>query len=106
MPAWLLPALMGLGMFGRTASSAAKGSADQRGAENDQTLRHNQLLAQLYGTEQNATLNALANQSREQSDHAGIDMDRRKFALAAPSVRAGQSVRGSIMQNAQTFSVS
>ncbi len=50
---------------------------------------------------QNATGDALRSQSAEQSNHANIDMDRRKFALAAPSARASQSVRGSIMQNAQ-----
>lgn len=102
MPAFLLPLLMGLGGI---ASGAAKGSADQRMAENNQTGDRNRLLAQLYATRQGATSNALQNQSGEQIAHAGIDMDRKKFALQAPSVRAGQSVRGSILANAQPFKV-
>ncbi len=48
MPFPLL-ALLAAGAVGKVAAGAARGSADQRGAENDQTLRHNQLLAQLYG---------------------------------------------------------
>lgn len=102
MPAWLIPALLGAsGIFG----GAAKGSADQRASENNQTAQRNQLLAQLYGMNQNAQTNALQNKSAEQLAHAGVDMDRRKFALQAPNVRASQSVRGSIMQNAKPFQV-
>lgn len=102
MPAWLIPALLGAsGIFG----GAAKGSADQRQSENAQIAERNRLLAQLYGTNQAATLNALQGKSAEQIAHAGVDMDRKKFALQAPSVRAGQSVRGSIMANAKPFTV-
>jgi hypothetical protein len=103
MAPFLLPLLSGLGsIFG----GAAKGASDQRQSENSQTAQQNALLAQLYNTRQNATTGANLAQSREQSDHAGIDMDRKKFALGAPSVRAGQSVRGSILQNAQPASIS
>jgi hypothetical protein len=103
MPAWLIPAIMAAsGIFG----GAAKGSADQRTSENNQTSQRNALLAQLYNTRQGATSNALSSQSREQSDHAGIDLDRRQFALNAPSRRASQSVRGSILQNAQPMTLS
>ncbi len=102
-----LPAITaGAGLLGKLFGGAAKGSADQRTQENNQITDRNRLLAQLYGTQQGATTNALQGQSGEQIAHAGLDMDRRKFALAAPSVRAGQSVRGSIMQNAQPVTLS
>jgi hypothetical protein len=90
----------------QVAGNAAKGSADQRGVENDQTLRQNQLLAQLYGTRQNATMNALQGQSSEQMGHANIDLNRRQFALNAPDTRMSQSVRGSILANAKPMTLS
>lgn len=96
----------GAGLLGKLFGGAAKGSADQRMAENNQTSQRNALLAQLYGMQQNATGNALANQSREASDQRGQALEERKYALSAPSVRAGQSVRGSIMQNAQPVTLS
>ena len=107
----LIPALMAGGGavasgIGNTLSAASAGSAAQRGSENASANSRNSVLANLYGTNQNATMNSLMGQSREQSDHANIDLDRRKFALDAPSKRASQSVRGSILQNAQPFSVS
>jgi hypothetical protein len=106
MPIPLLALLAGAGAAGKIFGGLSKGSADQRMAENNQASDKNRLLAQLYGINQGATQNALGNQSAEQIAHAGIDMDRRKFALSAPSVRAGQSVRGSIMQNAQPVKLS
>lgn len=103
MPAWLIPALMA---GGKLLSGAAGGSAQQRGNENNQAAEKNRLLASLYNTRQNATMNSLQGQSNEQMGHANIDMDRRKFALAAPGVRASQSVRGSLMQNGQPIKLS
>lgn len=102
-----LPAITaGASLLGKLFGGAAQQSANQRGAENDQSAERNRLLAQLYGQKQNATMNALQGQSREQLEHADTDMDRRKFALSAPSVRAGQSVQGSILANAQPFKLS
>lgn len=103
MPAWLIPALMGAaGIFG----GAAKGSADQRQTENNQTQNKNQLLAQLYGVNQNATMNALTAGSSERLQQGNQALDQRQFALNAPKARASQSVRGSILQNAQPLSLS
>jgi hypothetical protein len=93
-------------LLGKILGNAGKGSADQRGAENTQTAQRNALLAQLYGMQQNATGDALRGQSAENMAHANLDMDRKKFALTAPSVRANQSVRGSILQNAQPVTLS
>lgn len=105
MPFPLL-AMLAAGAIGRIASGAAHGSADQRHTENQETAEKNRLLAQLYGTNQNATMNALMAGSRERSDQRGQALDERKFALSAPSTRANQSVRGSILQNAQPVTLS
>lgn len=110
MPAWLIPALTAAGqIFG----GAASGSANRRQQQNQQTSLRNQLIAQMYNTNQNALMNSRALASNERTRHADVDLDRRRhqqdqrrFALQAPGVRASQSVRGSILANAQPFSVS
>lgn len=100
-------------LIGRVLGGAGKGSADQRLSENQQGLQRSQLLAQLYGLQQNAQQRALESGSDErlrqaQTDLAqrGFQQNQREFALQAPSVRARQSVRGSIMANAQPASFS
>lgn len=103
----LLPLLMAAGpVIGKIFGGAAQGSANQRMSENNQTGDQNRLLAQLYGINQNATQNATNAGAAERMGQRNQALDEKKFALAAPSVRAGQSVRGSIMQNAQPVSVS
>lgn len=99
----LIPAITAAGSL---LSGAAKGSADQRASENNQAAQRNQLLAQLYNTRQGATMNSLIAGANERSNQRGQALDERKFALGAPGVRAGQSVRGSIMQNAQPMTLS
>ncbi len=107
MPLPLLPLLMAAGpLIGKITGGAAAGSAAQRGAENNSAAQRNALLAQLYGMRQNATGDALRSESAEKLGQANTDLDRRKFAITAPSVRANQSVRGSILQNAQPVSLS
>jgi hypothetical protein len=96
----------GAGLLGKLFGGGAQGAAEQRQAENARIAQQNSLLAQLHGQRQAATSNALNNQSAEQSTHANIDLERRRHALAAPSARASQSVRGSILANAQPFTVS
>ena len=103
----MLPAILaGAGLLGKLFGGAAHESANQRGAENNQASQRNALLAQLYGMRQNATTDALRAGSAEKLAQGNLALDQKKLALGAPSVRAGQSVRGSIMQNAQPFSVS
>lgn len=102
----LLAILAAAGAAGKIAGGAAKGSADQRNADNNRKLNQNQLLTQLYGTKQNASMNALLGGSNEQSAHANIDVARRRLALDAPGKRASQSVQGSILANAQPFKLS
>lgn len=102
-----LPAITGVaGLLGRLFGNSAKESANQRIADNASAAQRNALLASLYNTQQNATTDALRAGSAEKLAQGNQDLDQRKFALGAPSVRAGQSVRGSIMQNAQPFTVS
>lgn len=107
----LLPAILAGGGaaasgLGSVLSGAAAGSADQRGSENTQAAQRNALLAQIYGTQQGAALNAANAGANEKMNQRGQALDEKKFALAAPSVRANQSVRGSILQNAQPLKLS
>lgn len=97
----LMAILGAAGLIGKIAGGAGKGMADQRFNENMQTDRQNSLLTSIYNTQQNAKMNAALAGSREQSDQAGIDLDRRKYALAAPSARSAQAVRGNLLQNIQ-----
>lgn len=101
-----LMALLAAGAIGKIAGGAAKGSADQRNSENSLLNQRNSILSNIYGTHQNASMNAALAGSREQTDHAGLDLDRKKFALAAPNVRASQAVRGSLLQHMQPVSFS
>lgn len=94
------------GGLGSVLSGAAQGSANQRGADNNQAAQRNALLAQLYNINQNATSNALHDSSVEKLAQGNQALDQKKFALTAPSVRASQSVRGSILQNAQPVTLS
>jgi hypothetical protein len=86
---------------GKILGGAAGGSAAERDRQNDHIDRQNTLIGQLYNTRQGATMNALQGQSSEQMGHANIDLNRRQFALNAPDTRMSQSVRGSILANAQ-----
>lgn len=107
MPAPLLMALPSIiGGIGRLFGGAAKGSADQRAVENQQTQNQNSLIAALHNNRQNAMMDAARAGSSERLGHANLDLDRRQFALNAPRTRASQSVRGSILQNAQPFQLS
>lgn len=103
MPAFLLPLLTGLGSI---LGGASKGSADQRTSENNQAQQRNQLLAQLYGTQQNATMNSLQAGSSEKLAQGTQDLQQRNFALNAPGTRGAQAVRGSLLQNVQPASFS
>jgi hypothetical protein len=97
---FLLPAILA---GSKILGGAVQGSAAERSNNNSQIRDQNALLAQLYGVRQGATTNALQGQSNEQTQHARLDLDRREHALDAPSTRMGQSVRGSILANAQPF---
>jgi hypothetical protein len=103
----LLAAIMAAGpLISRLAGGAAQGAADRRDRDNATITARNALLAQLHGMRQQATSSALANTSREQLEQADTDLAQRRFALAAPSARAAQAVRGSALKNAQPVTLS
>lgn len=106
MASWwdAVPAIAGA--VGKIAGNSAKGSADQRAVENNSAAQRNALLAQLYSIQQNATQNALTASSSEKLAQGNQDLNRREFALNAPSARGRQAVKGSIMANAQDATLS
>ena len=114
MPPFLLPLL---GLLGRGASALGQGRQQERTSQNQYGQNNNQLLASLYGTQQNAqnsqygtqqnaALQALLGQSAEGQSNVRNDLSRREFALNAPSTRAGQAVRGSLLQTLQPATMS
>ena len=111
---FLLPLL---GLLGRGASALGQGRQQERTAQNQYGQNNNALLASLYGTQQNAqnsqygtqqnaALQALLGQSAEGQSNVRNDLSRREFALNAPSTRAGQAVRGSLLQTLQPATMS
>lgn len=117
-----LPAIMGgASLLGKLFGGAAKGSADQRMAENNQTGQQNDLAARLYGTRQGALLQALMAKDRGAMDRYSTrqgatttalgqeeagKLNRAQLGLQAPTIRAKQSLLGSAMENMQPVSVS
>lgn len=106
MASWwdAVPAIAGA--VGKIAGGAAKGSADQRYLENNSAAQRNALLAQLYSIQQNASQNAVTAGANEKINQGNLDLNRREFALNAPNARARQSVKGSILANAQPMTLS
>lgn len=95
MPAWLLPALMGVGAI---ASKAGSGASKERENANDFQLRQNQLTQQAHQSDVSSLLEAL-----RQNENAKIT--RAQLGLQAPSARAKQALLGSLMANARTARV-
>jgi hypothetical protein len=102
-----IPAAMGIaGLIGKITGHAGKEAADQRTNQNQQLLQQQGLINQLFGTHQNAVMQALMAGSNEKQNQTQTDLEQRKFALAAPGARASQAVRGSLIQNVQPASFS
>mgnify|MGYP001565000958 CR=1 FL=1 len=103
MPAWLLPALMaGAGLLkggSKVAGSAAQGAASERDRQNVFRQGQDQAATSRYGVEQNARANLLGQQEQG-------TLDRAQLGLAAPDKRAGQVVRGSLMELLQPAKIS
>jgi len=96
-----LAAIPMIDALGQVAGGAAGGAANQRQHENALINQRNSLLAQLFNTQQGATTAALQGQERGALDRAGLDLQRRQFALNAPQTRGTQAMRGSLMANLQ-----
>ena len=82
-------------------TGAARGAAGERGDQNAAAQNANQTRANLYGTQQGSVLRALENLEGGRLNRANLDLSRRNFSLNAPSTRADQSIRGSMMANLQ-----
>lgn len=79
-----------LGAVGGLLGKGAKGSADQRQAENQQALSADQVRSRNYEVNQRALMDALQSTSKEQMDHAD-------FGLRAPMARGKQGLLASLM---------
>lgn len=123
----LMAIAAGSGILSKLLGGAGKGAADERKNQNDFTLnKNNQALSQ-YGTQQNALLQTILAGGRDTMDRYNTQqgattnatqglqtatshaldaqsaegMQRAQLGLQAPSVRARQSVLGSLMKNLQ-----
>jgi hypothetical protein len=128
----LIPAISaGLPLLGKLLSGGAKGAAAERGGQNDFTLARNSQALSQYGTQQNALIQSLLAKGQEATNRyntnqgattaatsglqnatsraleaqSGEGMQRAQLGLQAPSVRARQSVLGSLMKNLQPVKI-
>jgi hypothetical protein len=128
----LIPLIMGAApLVGKLLGGASQGQASERTNQNDFQQRQNQLELSRYGTQQNALLQALLSQDRGRMDRYGTrqsattnamqgqqaattnalnaqsaeGLNRAQLGLQAPSVRARQSILGSMMKNLQPLSL-
>jgi hypothetical protein len=90
---------------GKIAGNAAKGSADQRQSENQQTLlqqqlRNNDIIARGSLESNNANTRA-SMQNSDNQFRAGLDLQRKQFTQNEPNVQARQALTGSLMSRIQ-----
>lgn len=88
-----------LGAIGSIFGGGAKGAANERANANDFISRNNQALANLYGINQNAFMNALQGEEAGKLNRAQLDLAQRNFALNAPSVRGRQGLSADVLAN-------
>src|SRR5690349_3149739 len=117
----MLPAILAaIGGIGALAGKAGKGAADQRMSENEQTMSRDRLSLDRHNSQQSAILQALLGQSNQDTaryntkqgatttalgqEEAG-KLNRAQLGLQAPSVRAKQSILGSLMKHGQPMQV-
>lgn len=89
------PILMGGSLLAKMFGGS---KAKNREAQNTAAASADQLKQQAYQTRQNAMIQALLGQSREQLDQGDLDLRQRQFALQAPSIRGKQGLLGSMIQ--------
>lgn len=87
--------------LGSAFSNAAEGQAGERDAENSYANSTNRATADMYRTSQDAMLSALGMNERGAMDRAGLDLQRRNFALQAPSVRGRRGLAADLLANFQ-----
>lgn len=116
-----LPIALGIGsILGKIMGGAAKGSADNRRADNTNVLAQNQLTAQLHGQKQSAMLQALLGNDRAAMDRFSTKqhatqtalgqeeagkLNRAELGLRAPGMRSRQALAGSMLANFQPRSL-
>ncbi len=98
--------------LGKIASGIAGARAQGRQAAATTNTARDQLATQQYQTQQNAQIQSLlgaenANMNRANLglSQAGMDLNQRKFALDAPNARAGQAVRGDMLNRSTAFRI-
>jgi hypothetical protein len=87
--------------LGSAFSNAAEEQAGERDAENSYANSTNRATADMYRTSQDAMLSALGMNERGAMDRAGLDLQRRNFALQAPSVRGRRGLAADLLANFQ-----
>src|ERR1041385_732840 len=95
-------------IIGAAATIAAQqAQARAQAKQQEAVLNHaNDTVAQQgYATDKNTNLQALAAAQNSQNARAGGILNEQELALAAPGRRAANSVRGSILANAQDAGV-
>jgi hypothetical protein len=95
-------------IIGAAATIAAQQAQARAQAKQQEALAQhaNDTVAQAgYATDKNANLQALAAAQNSQNARAGGILNEQELALAAPGRRAANSVRGSILANAQDAGV-
>lgn len=107
----LLPLLMAAGpLIGKIFGGAAKGSADQRYAENNQALtnanQQNQLALALAQLKSSDAMQRAQMQNSYNLSGANVDLARKQFAQSEPSVQARQAMIGSLLNRIQPASLS
>lgn len=100
-------------ILGGIGSGQAQGRQNQNNAINDANRNQIGLYGiqqgaanNTYGTLQQALMQMLQNQEFGAMNRAGLDLNRRQFALDAPTVRGRQALLGSLMQNLQPARIS
>jgi hypothetical protein len=118
---------LGISLVSQLLNRGAKEQANERGNQNDFINDANRNALNQYGTQQNALLTSLLAGGREKTDayqtrqgattnamqgqqtattnalmsQSNEGLQRAQLGLQAPSIRASQSVRGSLMKNLQ-----
>jgi len=88
------------------AANAAAARAQANAAKAAAQSRNDQVNQQGYATDKSTDLQALAAAQNSQNAREGGILNEQELALSAPRTRAQNSVRGSILANAQDASIS
>jgi hypothetical protein len=91
---WIQAALLGAGLLGKLFGGGAKQSQEAREKEAALNVQRDRTTADVYGTQQDA-----------QFKNAQAELDRRKFALDAPTTKAHQVALGDLLANLKDVNI-